>query len=206
MGNLFGTSKNVSRVTEHDRAVLQLKVQRDKVRQYQRRIEVTMEKERQLAKRLIQEGKKDKAKLMLRKKRFEEQQLTKAEVQLEQLDSLLMNLEFTQIEQQVIQGLKIGNECLRKLHETFKLEDIEKILDESREGIEYQRDIDSLLSGSITTEDDDVVEEEFAQMFADQFPEVPKEDLEEIGDTAPRKDTGKQKATERRERQAQLAD
>lgn len=36
----------------------QLKDQRNKITQYQRRIEVTMEKERQLARRLIQEGKR----------------------------------------------------------------------------------------------------------------------------------------------------
>ncbi|XP_055351383.1 charged multivesicular body protein 6-A-like [Paramacrobiotus metropolitanus] len=184
MGNLFGKSKSESRVTEHDKAVLQLKVQRDKVRQYQRRIEITMEKERQLAKRLIQDGKRDRAKLMLRKKRFEESMLAKVEQQLENLDQLLMNLEFTQIEQQVIHGLKVGNDCLKKLHETFRLEDVEKILDESRAGVEYQQEIDSLLSGSISAEDDEAVEEEFEQLFANQLPDVPQDIpvSQEIGD------------------------
>ena len=37
MGIIFGKKKPVSRVTEQDRAVLQLKHQRDKLKQYQKK-------------------------------------------------------------------------------------------------------------------------------------------------------------------------
>ena len=60
MGNLFGSSKKKeqpSRVTEADKAVLQLKQQRDKLKQYQKKIQLSLEKERQLAKKLLSEGK-----------------------------------------------------------------------------------------------------------------------------------------------------
>ena len=60
MGNLFGSSKSnkkePSRVTEADKAVLQLKQQRDKLKQYQKKIQLSLERERQLAKKLLNEG------------------------------------------------------------------------------------------------------------------------------------------------------
>lgn len=62
MGNLFGSSKpksakpQPSRITEADKAVLQLKQQRDKLKQYQKKIHLSLERERQLAKQLLQEG------------------------------------------------------------------------------------------------------------------------------------------------------
>lgn len=59
MGNLFGSSKPkkpASRVTEQDKAVLQLKQQRDKLKQYQKKIELSLERERLVAKKLLNEG------------------------------------------------------------------------------------------------------------------------------------------------------
>lgn len=102
MGGLFTKQKKtVSRITEQDRAVLQLKQQRDKLKQYQKRIEINLEKDRQLAKKLLNEDKRDKAKLLLKKKRYQEQLLQNADAQLEKLEHLTHDLEFAQIEVQV---------------------------------------------------------------------------------------------------------
>lgn len=102
MGGLFGKhKKTVSRITEQDKAVLQLKQQRDKLKQYQKRIEINLEKDRQLAKKLLNDGKRDKAKLLLKKKRYQEQLLQNTDAQLEKLEQLTHDLEFAQIEVQV---------------------------------------------------------------------------------------------------------
>lgn len=37
-----------------------------------------------------------------------------------------------------MQGLKIGNEALKKVNDALNIEDIESILDETREGIQKQ--------------------------------------------------------------------
>ncbi|KAF1373488.1 hypothetical protein PFLUV_G00239390 [Perca fluviatilis] len=85
MGNLFG-KKKATRVTEQDKAVLQLKQQRDKLRQYQKRINLQLEKERLLAKQLLKNGKKEKALLLLKKKRYQDQLLDKTENQIGNLE------------------------------------------------------------------------------------------------------------------------
>lgn len=102
MGGLFGKHKKpVSRITEQDKAVLQLKQQRDKLKQYQKRIELNLERDRQLAKKLLSENKRDRAKLLLKKKIYQERLLQNTDSQLEKLELLTHDLEFAQIEVQV---------------------------------------------------------------------------------------------------------
>lgn len=64
--------------------------------------------------------------------------LLKADGQLENLEKLTHDIEFAQVELQVVQGLKLGNEALKKVNDALNIEDIESILDETREGIEKQ--------------------------------------------------------------------
>nr|CAB3515546.1 unnamed protein product [Spodoptera littoralis] len=183
MGSLFGKHKKpASRVTEQDKAVLQLKQQRDKLKQYQKKIELNLERDRQLAKKLLDEGKRDRAKLLLKKKKYQEKLLQNTDNQLEKLEQLTHDLEFAQIEVQVIDGLRTGNEALKKVNDILNIDEIEKILDETREGIEKQREIDELISGQLTEEDEDAVEAELEAILdvGDQLPDVPTEDLPEI--------------------------
>ncbi|CAB3224349.1 unnamed protein product [Arctia plantaginis] len=185
MGSLFGKPKKpVSRVTEQDKAVLQLKQQRDKLKQYQKKIELNLEKDRQLAKKLLTEGKRDRAKLLLKKKKYQENLLQNTDNQLEQLEQLTHDLEFAQIEIQVLDGLKTGNVALKKVHDVLNIDEIEKILDETKEGIDKQREIDDLISGQLTEEDEEAVEAELEAILdvKDQLPEVPNDNLPETTD------------------------
>jgi charged multivesicular body protein 6 len=36
-------------------------------------------------------------------------------------------------------GLELGNEVLKQLHKEVSLEKVDKLMDETREGVEYQR-------------------------------------------------------------------
>lgn len=181
MGNLFGKKKR-TRVTEQDKAVLQLKQQRDKLRQYQKRINLQLEKERTVAKQLLKDGKKDKALLLLKKKKYQEQLLDKTENQISNLEQMVQDLEFAQIEMKVLEGLKVGNECLKKMHEVMSIEEVERIMDETQDAVEYQRQIDEMLAGSLTQEDeDDILAELEAITQGDvELPEVPTDELPEV--------------------------
>ncbi|XP_054834857.1 charged multivesicular body protein 6 [Eublepharis macularius] len=181
MGNLFGRKRR-SRVTEQDKAVLQLKQQRDKLKQYQKRISLQLERERTVALQLLKDGKKEKAKLLLKKKRYQEQLLDKTDNQISNLERMVQDIEFTQIEMKVIEGLRIGNECLNKMHQVMSIEEVERIMDETQEAVEYQRQIDEMLAGSIfTEEDEDAILAELDAITQEQIdlPEVPSEPLPE---------------------------
>ena len=136
-----------------------------------------MKKEREVAKQLLRDGKKEwvihirnilllslqththtqahpcppkqrsphlphtcrKAKLLLKKKRYLESLLEKTDQQLENLQQMVDNIEFTQIEMKVVEGLKTGNECLQQMHKIMSLDDVEQVMADTQEAIEYQR-------------------------------------------------------------------
>ncbi|KAK9512780.1 hypothetical protein O3M35_001121 [Rhynocoris fuscipes] len=179
MGNLFG-KKKVSRVTEHDKAVLQVKQQRDKLKQYQIKIEQKLENERQLAKKLLNSGQKERAKLLLKKKRYQENLLSKTDGQLDNLEKMIHDLEFAQVEIKVVEGLKVGSEALKSLNELLNIDEIERIMDETKEGIEKQQEINYLLHGKLTEEEEEDVEKEYEELLkleeeklSEKLPDVP---------------------------------
>ncbi|KAM9831249.1 charged multivesicular body protein 6 [Neosynchiropus ocellatus] len=181
MGNLFGKKKQI-RVTEQDKAILALKQQRDKLRQYQKKINLRLETDRQLARQLLREGKKEKALLLLKKKRYQENLLDKTENQISNLETMVQDLEFAQIEMKVLDGLKVGNECLKKMHEIMSIEEVERIMDETQDAIDYQRQIDEILAGSLSQDDEDAVLAELEAITQGdvELPDVPKEQLPEV--------------------------
>ncbi|XP_039444754.1 charged multivesicular body protein 6-like [Culex pipiens pallens] len=181
MGNIFGKSSakaKVSRVTEQDKAVLQLKQQRDKLKQYQKRIELQLEKDREMAKKCLSTGRKERAKTLLRKKKYQEKLLSNTDAQLETIEKLASDIEFAQVEAQVISGLRVGNEALKKVNEILSIDEVEQILDETRESIEKQQEIDALLNGVLSEEDEDEVLAELdALVAAEEGPEKTPEDI-----------------------------
>ena len=142
------SKKKESRITDQDKAILNLKKQRDQLKQYQKKIQGVLEKEKELAKKLLKEGKKDRAKLLLRKKKFQEGLLEKTDGQLDNLERLVQDLEFSQVEQQVLDGLKEGNAALKKANEMFSIDEVEQIMLDTQESVDKQREIDELLSGA----------------------------------------------------------
>jgi charged multivesicular body protein 6 len=68
---------------------LDLKIQRDKLHQYSRRIQTVLAREKELAKEALGQGQKQKALLILRRRKYQEQVLSKADQQLETLEQLV---------------------------------------------------------------------------------------------------------------------
>uniref|UniRef100_A0A1L8DFL0 Putative autotransporter adhesin n=1 Tax=Nyssomyia neivai TaxID=330878 RepID=A0A1L8DFL0_9DIPT len=204
MGALFGKSKKPpSRITEQDKAVLQLKQQRDKLKQYQKRIELSLEKDRELAKKCLNTGRKERAKLLLRKKKYQEKLLANTDAQLENLEKLSSDIEFAQVEIQVIEGLKTGNAALKSLQQILNIDEIERIMDETREGVEKQQELDEILSGRLTEEDESAILEELDNLVALDDAEkvkVPEEDIAEllpdVPEDTPEREKAKRKKTE----------
>jgi len=188
MGGVIGKKKNTSRITEQDKAILNLKKTRDQLLQYQKKIEGNLAKDRDLAKQLLKDGKKDRAKLLLRKKKYHESLLTKTDGQLNNLETLVHDLEFSQVEKQVLDGLKEGNAALKKANEMFSIDEIEQIMDDTAEAIEKQREIESILSGQLTDQEEEDVLKELENLAEDEerkvsdnvpeLPNVPTDNLE----------------------------
>ncbi|CAI5438983.1 unnamed protein product [Caenorhabditis angaria] len=184
MGGVFSKKDKTPKVSEQDNAILALKTQRDKIKQMIKRKENCMEKERLLAKELIREGKKDRALLLLKKKRYQEKIIDQTLSQLSKIEQMVQDLEFAEIQQKVVEGLKQGNDALKKMNSLFDVDEIDRIMEETKEAAEYQEEISNMLSGQLSTSDVSDVEKELeellaAQVPADILPSVPTHDLPE---------------------------
>lgn len=106
------------------------------------------------------------------------------------------DIEFAQIELKVVDGLKVGNTALKKLHDLLSIDEIEKVMDETNEGIEKQKEIDEILSGGLTEKDENEVEAELDALLAaevkEKAPELPEDViLPEVPQELPEKKKGK---------------
>lgn len=122
--------------------------------------------------------------LLLRKKKYQEQILSRADGQLENLERMVHDLEFAQVEVKVVDGLKVGNTALKQLHALLSIDEIEKVMDEAREGIEKQREIDEILTSTLATEeqiDESEIEAELDALIEadinEKVPDIPKDVL-----------------------------
>ncbi len=117
-----------------------MKNQRDKLRQYQKRITVVTDREKAIAKECLAGGDKEKALLALRRKRYQESLLARTDSQLEQLEKLTSSVEFALVQKDVLYGLKQGTQVLLQIHkEMGGLEAVEKLMGESEEARAYQQ-------------------------------------------------------------------
>lgn len=116
-----------------------MKNQRDKLRQYQKRITVITSREKEIARECLNRGDKDKALLALRRKKYQESLLTKTDSQLEQLEKLTSSVEFALVQKDVLYGLQQGTQVLQQIHkEMGGLEAVEKLMGESADARAYQ--------------------------------------------------------------------
>ncbi|KAI0257440.1 Snf7 family [Lactifluus subvellereus] len=156
----MGASQSTPRITAQDRAILDLKLQRDKLKQYQKRIQVILDREHEIAKQQLAAGHKDRALVTLRKRKYQEGLLVKTDGQLESLEQLVSTIEFSLVEVSVLHGLKQGNDVLKEIHKELNVESVEKLLEETAEAREYQREIDSMLTNSLSLDEEDAVQAE----------------------------------------------
>ncbi|CAL1695297.1 unnamed protein product [Somion occarium] len=156
----MGGGQSVPKITKQDRAILDLKLQRDKVKQYQKKIQAVLDREHEIAKQYLVTGQKDRALFALRKRKYQETLLAKTDSQLENLEQLVSTIEFSLVEVSVIHGLQQGSEVLKEIHKELNIENVEKILDETAEARELQREVGNMLANSLSVEDEEAVQVE----------------------------------------------
>lgn len=66
-----------------------MKIQRDKLRQYQKKIQAVLDRERQIAREMVAGGDGARALLALRRRKYQEQLLVKTDGQLQALEELV---------------------------------------------------------------------------------------------------------------------
>jgi len=152
-------------LTETDKAKLELKRQRDRLKKCRIKCETVIAKELRAAKDLMKMKKKKQAIILLKKKKLKEKMLSDTENKLLTIETLLSQIDEAELTAETMMAMKQGTEALKALNEEMSLEDVERIMDETQEAMEYQQEIDELLSGKLGSDDEEEVELEFARML-----------------------------------------
>ena len=186
-----------------------MKIQRDKLHQYQKKITKLTDRETEIAKECLARGQKNKALLALRRKKYQESLLAKTDLQLEQLQKLTSDVEFASVQKDVLYGLQQGTAVLKQIHaEMGGIEKVEKLLEENAEARAYEKEISDMLGGQLSNADEDEVEDELEAMAAEvsgikdqveSLPAAPNTELKDNAETVEkqRKERARARAKER---------
>ncbi|EER28143.1 SNF7 family protein [Coccidioides posadasii C735 delta SOWgp] len=206
----MGNTSSSHKISAQDRAILDLKNQRDKLHQYQKRITVLTDRETAIAKECLARGDRSRALLALRRKKYQESLLSKTDSQLDQLEKLTGSVEFALVQKDVLFGLNQGTKVLQAIHkEMGGLEGVEKMMGETQEARAYQEEISHMLAGQMSNQDEDEVEDELEELEREvaggvKLPDVPTSALPEEEERN-RATTASQRARARARAQAQNA-
>ncbi|KAL8787012.1 MAG: hypothetical protein Q9213_002448 [Squamulea squamosa] len=210
----MGNTSSSHKISAQDRAILDMKNQRDKLHQYQKRITVITDRETDIAKECLARGDRSKALLALRRKKFQESLLARTDAQLETLEQLTTNIEFALVQKDVVYGLQQGTAVLKQIHaEMGGIEHVEKLLGENEDARAYQREVSEMLGGKMSNQEEDDVEDELEALEgqvlgveepnAVAYPTAPETALEAGANEVKRKTRARERAKEQAQPRAQ---
>ncbi|CAD5207438.1 unnamed protein product [Bursaphelenchus okinawaensis] len=183
MGGVFSKKKE-SNVTELQRNILQLKLGRDQCKRRIKAYNNQLDQHKQMAKELLKNGRKDRALLMLKRKKFVETQMARVDGQLDKLEQVIADVEHAQMNNMVLSSLEKGRDALTEINNAYPVELAQKILEDSEEAAEYQQEITEMLTGQLNDVDMEDVEKEFDELVLMELPDAPETEFEEVKEKA----------------------
>ncbi|EER19449.1 Charged multivesicular body protein, putative [Perkinsus marinus ATCC 50983] len=200
MGSLFSSSRHRSsseerqrrrkpvRTNDNDRAILDLKVQRDQLDMHKRKLRVQVGMDEQAARRCIREKNKQVALLALRKKKHHELLLDETEGYLVKVAELIGSVEMARVQADVVSALASGTKALKDIQkEIGGVEYVDQLLQDNAEAQAEMAEISSALTNVGVPEDDaeclaelERINHELAVDVSSGLPTAPKTPLPEI--------------------------
>ena len=183
--------KKTIQLNETENAILECKKCRDNINQYIKRLSLKQTKSREKAKELVRSNQKDRAKVYLRMAKLHGEQIKVSEGQLEMVQNQISQIESSQNLQEIMNCLKQGNEVLKNMQNTIKIEEWEKVKDDLDELKEKDKEISNYFKeyGIDEEQCNEEVNNDLDKLLNEiqggnkvDLPSVPKEEISEDKD------------------------
>ena len=183
--------KKTIQLNETENAILECKKCRDNINQYIKRLSQKQTKSREKAKELVRSNQKDRAKIYLRMAKLHGEQIKVSEGQLEMVQNQISQIESSQNLQEIMNCLKQGNDVLKNMQNSIKIEEWEKVKDDLDELKEKDKEISDYFKeyGIDEAQCDEEVNNELDKLLNEiqggnkvDLPSVPKEEVSEDKD------------------------
>ncbi|KAL6763762.1 Snf7-domain-containing protein [Haematococcus lacustris] len=168
MGNFSSKSrKKKQAVNNVDMAMLSLKTQRKKLADQQKLLELRIQRHTEVARELVAEHKKDRALLVLKKKKLTEKQLQDLGNLQFSIETMISDVEMSKHQNKLHDVLLQGNNALKQLQQEVTVDDVRKLMDDTAEAKALQDEMSDLLSNSLTGDETVAVDAELAALEAE---------------------------------------
>lgn len=151
-------------VNEKDRAMLDLKRARDKLRKFRVKLDKDCDNLSSRARELVQSGKNDKALFVLKLRKFKVNEAENVEGQLTRVLTMIETINWEEQNKVVLQALQSGTQALNKMHDEMPLDLVESILEDNEEALQRQESISEAFQTSLDDADNAELESELAAL------------------------------------------
>ena len=163
--NLFCPVSKTTEINQEERALLDCKLCRDKIKKYIKSLEKNASLKRERAKEALKNKNKDRAKLSLRQSKMYQEQIKTAEGQLEMIETQISQIESAQSQRDALTVLKQGNEVLKNLQKEVNAEKFQEIADDMDEMKEQQNEITEFFKNRGIEENDEELDDELDKLL-----------------------------------------
>lgn len=122
-----------SRTDSVDRAILQLKLQRDQLQQHKKKLQVMVDNDTEKAKDLLRQQRKKLAIFALKAKTHHEKLIETCDNALLSVLQLIDNTEMARIQADVMKALDAGNQVMKQISREVSVDRLTDILDDMKE-------------------------------------------------------------------------
>jgi len=162
-------NKNIS-ISPVDRAVLDLKVTRDRLTKYKRKLEAEETRLLERVRACKRRGQTTAALHLLRLKTHKRAEADRVDQQLLTVMALVQTIDSKQNEQDLIQSLQVGKDALAQLQKQTTVEDVVELMDEIAEQNQTEQEMADIMQqriphGILTLQQEQQVEQELETLI-----------------------------------------
>lgn len=186
MGNLLGKPTKKGNITDVDRAMLDMKTQKRKLVEYNKRLETAIHLPREKARGLLAEQHRDRALQALKQKKFLEETSSRVDEQITQLLFTIGKIQEAQQSRQLFDVMTQSNLALKEIQSQIKVEEVERLVEDLNEARDSQDYVNQLIAEHQTVEANELAEKELEALedglMTENLPSVPSDRPQSLPD------------------------